>query len=118
MTENAVTHLKVIINSLELANRRGAFLLGESAAIHTSIKCFTNSNDKRSDTEQRENVENLLAMCNQAQRRGAFDLNEAYNLFPHIKFFIDLFNAPPATDAPVENIQQEITKAQPETTTK
>ncbi len=110
MTDNAVTHLKVIISSLEVANRRGAFVLGESAAIHNSIKFFTN-NEKRDDKEQKENVENLILMCNQAQRRGAFDLNEAFIVFPHVKYFLDLFSAPPPPPPPIEeNIQQEITK--------
>lgn len=112
MTDTAISHLKVIINSLELANRRGAFTLGESAAIHNCIKFFTQSENKAE--KEKENIEHLLGTCNQAQRRGAFDLNEAYVIYPHVKYFLDLYNQPPPetteTTETTENIQQEITK--------
>lgn len=94
--DQPTTHLRVLVNALQIAVRRGALELEEAGNVQDSIKYFTLENQEKikdQDPEQNnkdytEHMQKIIGMCEVAQKRGAFNLVEAHSLYPHVKFFI------------------------------
>ena len=101
MTENQsepTTHLRVLVQALQVANKRGTFELDESGKIQDSVKFFSSENETRTDEQQKGHLQCLVGMCEVAQKRGAFNLAESHTVYPHVKFFLQ--------DTPVEEASE------------
>jgi len=97
---DATQHLRVVVQSLQVAARRGAFELEEAGNVQESVKFFSSENNDRSDEKQKEHLQRLVGMAEVAQKRGAFNLAEAHSVYPHVKYFL-------ADPQPVEEQTQE-----------
>lgn len=87
-SDEATTHLRVLVQALQVAARRGAFELEEAGNINESIKFFNNENKERDEELQREHLKKIIGFCEVAQKRGAYNLAESYTVYPHVQFFL------------------------------
>lgn len=95
----ATTHLRVMVQALHVATRRGAFELEEAGSINEAIKFFNMDNKERDEEKQLDHIRTLVGMCEVAQKRGAFNLAESHTLYPNVKFFLQ--------DSPAEEVQED-----------
>jgi hypothetical protein len=84
----ATKHLRVMVQALQVATRRGAFELEEAGTISEAIKFFNMENKERDEEKQLEYIRTLVGMCEVAQKRGVFNLAESYTIYPNVKFFL------------------------------
>jgi len=102
---DATQHLRVVVQALQVAARRGAFELDEAGNVQESVKFFSSENNDRSDEKQKEHLQRLVGMTEVAQKRGAFNLAEAHSVYPHVKFF--LADPQPIEQQPNESCNKE-----------